>query len=167
MKVKICKSCGGENSPADIECIDCMGDISGIKPVEKIENVEKPEPGIADNSSATIREVKKTPVRDRLVLVSLSTERTGVILPADDGDVLGREHVGKDFFAAFEKVSRRHAKIVFCDGEWAVEDLDSMNGTYVNGSELNAGQKYTLKANDVVALSKSCEFLVEIGDMKR
>ena len=161
MKVKICKTCGAENSPANIECCECMGDISGIKPVEKTESVEKsgPEQNVAA-PSATVREVKKP----RLILVAISAARNGDLLPVSDGDVLGREHVGKDLFAVYDKVSRRHAKIACSRVEWTIEDLDSTNGTYINGKKLAPGQKYPLLAKDILALSKSCEFLVEIGE---
>ena len=152
MKVKICKTCGAENSPANIECRECMGDISGIRPVEKT------EPDVADKLGATVRDAKKA-----LLLVSISAARNGDILPINNGDVLGRERVGKDLLAVYSTVSRRHAKIVFFGGEWTIEDVGSTNGTYVNGRKLEAGQKYPLKAKDIVALSKSCEFLVEIG----
>jgi len=36
-------------------------------------------------------------------------------------------------FPAWETVSRRHARIYQQDDRWIVEDLDSMNGIYVNG----------------------------------
>ena len=161
MKIKICKTCGAENSPEDIECRECMGDISGVRPEEKI---EKPESHIEDDASATVRDVKKTPVRDHLVLVVISAARSGDILPVNDGDTLGREHVGKDLFAVYNTVSRRHAKIARSGGEWTIEDMDSTNGTYVNGKMLEAAQKYPLKAKDILAFSKSCEFLVEIEE---
>ena len=156
MKIKICKSCDAENSPENspglVECHNCMANISGISPVEKNENVKKT---VQDRS-----------VCDRLILVSISAARNGDVLPVNDGDILGREHVGKDLFSPFGTVGRRHAKITFWDGEWTIEDLDSMNGTYINGSRLDAGKKYPLKAKNTVALSKSCEFLVEIGGIK-
>ena len=158
MKIKTCKTCGAENSPADIECRRCMGDISGIRPVEK---TDKAGSGTA-NPSATVRDVKKS-----LVLVSISAARNGDILSVNDGDILGREHVGRDLLAVYDTVSRQHAKIA-CSRErecekWTIEDIGSTNGTYVNGRKLEARRKYPLKAKDIVALSKSCEFLVEIG----
>jgi pSer/pThr/pTyr-binding forkhead associated (FHA) protein len=36
-------------------------------------------------------------------------------------------------FPAWQTVSRRHAHIYQRAGRWIVEDLDSMNGIYVNG----------------------------------
>jgi hypothetical protein len=34
---------------------------------------------------------------------------------------------------AAETVSRRHARLVFRDGGWVIQDLGSKNGTFVNG----------------------------------
>ena len=173
MKIKICKTCGAENSPTNIECCDCMGDISGIKPVEKTENVEKPEtesepkpqtqqkPVQNDNApGATVREIGNT----RLVLVVNSATRNGDTIAVKDGDILGREHVGERLFAAYPTVGRKHAKITCSRGEWTIEDLNSTNGTYINGKDnkLEPGQKYPLKANNILALSKSCELLVKM-----
>ena len=156
MKIKICNTCKTENSPTDIECSECMADISRIRPIEKTENFEEPEPDTTDNpSGATVREVKKTPVRDRLVLEVKSASHNGEILSVNNGDIIGREHVGKDLLAAYNTVGRRHAKIIASGGEWVIEDLDSMNGTYVNGRKLEAGQTYPLKTKDIAALSKS------------
>jgi len=143
-----------------MECRECMGDISGIRPVEKAEEIEIAERDIASDTSATVRDVRKT-----LVLVVISA-RGGDNLPVKDGDILGREHAGSDLFAAFNTVSRRHAKITGPGGEWAIEDMGSTNGTYVNGRKLEVGKKYPIEANDIVALSKSCEFRVEIGRVK-
>jgi hypothetical protein len=50
----------------------------------------------------------------------------------EDDLVLGR---GPDCDIAFENdsVSRVHARLVFRDGTWVIQDLDSTNGTIVNG----------------------------------
>jgi pSer/pThr/pTyr-binding forkhead associated (FHA) protein/ribosomal protein L40E len=161
MKVKICKSCGAENSPIDIECNNCMGDISGVRPTEKLE-VQEPEPepenNIVENLPVTIRETSAS-----LVFSLISTSQSEVTLTLNNGDTLGREHVGKELFTAYNTVSRRHARIIRSDGGWAIEDAGSTNGTYVNGKKLAPGSKHPLKSKDIVALSRSCEFLVEIG----
>jgi pSer/pThr/pTyr-binding forkhead associated (FHA) protein len=46
-------------------------------------------------------------------------------------------------------VSRRHARIFFRDGSWVVQDLESTNGTMLNGvrvgrSELRPGDELVL-----------------------
>lgn len=57
-------------------------------------------------------------------------------------------------------VSRRHAEVRWADGVWVVRDLDSTNGTYLNGERLAAGEK-PLRARDVVQFGKVA-MLVEL-----
>jgi hypothetical protein len=46
--------------------------------------------------------------------------------------VIGRHHAC-DVVLSDPSVSRRHARLVFRDGTWVVQDLESTNGTAVNG----------------------------------
>lgn len=154
MKIKICRTCGAENSPSDLECRGCLGDISRIRPVEKVEKIERAE----EPHNANHADVQGA--GETLVLASTSATGSEVALSVRDGDILGRDRVGKDFFAAFGTVSREHAKITCAGGIWVIEDAGSTNGTHVNGRKLETGQKHPLQAGDIVALSKSCEFLV-------
>jgi hypothetical protein len=45
--------------------------------------------------------------------------------------VIGRDQ-GCDVVLADESVSREHARLLFRDGAWIIQDLDSTNGTLVN-----------------------------------
>lgn len=49
-------------------------------------------------------------------------------------------------------VSRAHAEIFMTDGGWAIRDLDSSNGTFVNGEEL--GEPRRLSKGDEVSIGK-------------
>jgi pSer/pThr/pTyr-binding forkhead associated (FHA) protein len=49
--------------------------------------------------------------------------------------VLGR-HTDADLRLPLPDVSRRHCRCVFRDGAWEVQDLNSLNGTYVNGERV-------------------------------
>ena len=54
------------------------------------------------------------------------------------------------------KVSRRHARISFHNGEYAIEDLGSTNGTFVNrGKRLKAGDRQPLKDGDEIIVGKT------------
>jgi pSer/pThr/pTyr-binding forkhead associated (FHA) protein len=48
--------------------------------------------------------------------------------------------------------SRQHAVITFDSGQLILEDLNSLNGTFVNRVRLRAGQRRRLLANDVIAI---------------
>jgi len=49
-------------------------------------------------------------------------------------------------------VSRQHAEIVELEGEWAVRDLGSTNGTRLNGASLIGSQLKPIAAGDVIEL---------------
>jgi hypothetical protein len=48
--------------------------------------------------------------------------------------------------------SRQHALITFDDGKLALEDLNSLNGTFVNRLRIHPGQKQPLRVNDVIQI---------------
>ncbi|MGD9317576.1 MAG: FHA domain-containing protein, partial [Anaerolineae bacterium] len=51
-------------------------------------------------------------------------------------------------------VSRRHARISRRDDQVFIEDLNSLNGTFLNSTRLVADLTYPLKSNDQVQLGK-------------
>ena len=55
--------------------------------------------------------------------------------------VLGR-HSRADIRLAFPEVSRRHARVVFRDGQWRIVDLDSLNGVWINGERMHDAVLY-------------------------
>jgi pSer/pThr/pTyr-binding forkhead associated (FHA) protein len=62
--------------------------------------------------------------------------------------VVGRD-CGCDVVLSDESVSRHHARLRFRDGSWVLQDLDSTNGTLVNGvrvgrCSLRPGDRLTL-----------------------
>lgn len=59
-------------------------------------------------------------------------------------------------------VSRRHAEIRHQDDGWYVRDLESTNGTYVNGVRIGPGEQ-PLKARDIVQFGKVA-FIVELTE---
>jgi hypothetical protein len=48
--------------------------------------------------------------------------------------------------------SRQHAVILFEKGAVMIEDLNSLNGTWVNGVRIHAGQQRVLRTGDVVQI---------------
>jgi hypothetical protein len=62
--------------------------------------------------------------------------------------LIGRHHAC-DVLLGDLSVSRRHARLFFRDGRWIVQDLDSTNGTSVNGSPVG---RCELRPGDDIAL---------------
>jgi hypothetical protein len=62
--------------------------------------------------------------------------------------LIGRHH-SCDVVLGSPNVSRRHARLDFRDGTWILRDLDSTNGTRVNGATVG---RCTLRPGDRVAI---------------
>ncbi len=92
------------------------------------------------------------PLRLRLQPGGLSVELTRPSV------LIGR-HSDADVRLALPDVSRRHCRFVFADGGWQVQDLNSLNGVWVNGERL---QHAALTQNDFVRIG-SLTFLVDLG----
>lgn len=52
-------------------------------------------------------------------------------------------------------VSRKHCRIAYDNGVWKLTDLNSSNGTYINGRRLKPGAVYSLKPGDVIQLANT------------
>lgn len=74
-------------------------------------------------------------------------------IPAE-GLVLGRG-IDADVRVASNGVARKHARVVWSDGELVIEDLDSSNGTEVNGTR---HRRCGLRAGDLVTLAGTFDF---------
>jgi hypothetical protein len=72
--------------------------------------------------------------------------------------VVGRRE-GSDVLLSDNSISRRHARLEFSGGAWAVTDLGSTNGTFVNGLRVNNKE---LAPGDVVKFGSTlCMLKVE------
>jgi putative nucleotidyltransferase with HDIG domain len=94
-------------------------------------------------------------------LRGISAEVKGKVWEADEvlraGRLASLEIVLDD-----SSVSRRHAELRTAEGGWIVRDLESTNGTYVNGVRLGPGDR-TLKPRDIVQFGKVA-MVVEFGE---
>ena len=84
------------------------------------------------------------PLRVRLSADSLKSAKTGVSV--------GREPALVDIAAADGRISRRHARFSVSGGVVYVEDLNSANGTLLNGVRLKPFERKAVKAGDTLVL---------------
>jgi sigma-B regulation protein RsbU (phosphoserine phosphatase) len=84
------------------------------------------------------------------ILCALQGSRQGQCYPLDGpAAVLGR-HPACDIVLESGSVSRQHARITNSEGNYYIEDLNSRNGTYINGRLLTGRQ--LLKENDEIGI---------------
>jgi hypothetical protein len=89
----------------------------------------------------TVRRVR-SPASGSLVLLALDWSGSQSEL------LLGR-HPACEIVLSDLRVSRRHARLRFRDGSWVLQDLESTNGTTVNGVRVG---RCELRPGDVVTL---------------
>jgi len=115
--------------------------------------VDDQRPGAASSSPSTRQEVK--------ILLKDGGGTIEVPPPAEFGLLIGRTQktsvadIDLGPFGALEAgASRQHAQLYFKDGTWLIDDLKSMNGTYINENKISPGQAIPLKNGDVVRCGK-------------
>ena len=150
--VKRCPACNEENPVSEVICHICMTNLASVSPTPR----GAPAAGALSPEETGASE-KKSAMPTVLTLSRLSDGR---FVPVAGGGVLGRNGDAGTFFADFRTVSRRHAKVDFRDESWWIQDLNSTNGTWVNGSRLDPDRPHPLKKVDTVALSLACEMRV-------
>ena len=74
-------------------------------------------------------------------------------LITQDQIIIGRSEQAADFVIPFHAVSSRHASLTREQERWVLEDLQSSNGTFVNGDRLTTRRE--LKDGDMVQLGLS------------
>lgn len=85
------------------------------------------------------------PVREDAVALPL----LGLDWGAADTELVVGRHPDCDIVLPVAEVSRRHARLVLRDGIWSIQDLESTNGTFVNGVPVG---RYELRPGDYLQL---------------
>ena len=94
----------------------------------------------------------------------VQASRTSLYLPPGITEAtIGREDVASSNFPEIDLnpyggveggVSRRHARLRWQQGQWMVEDLQSVNYTFVNRQKLSPGTPYPLQDGDELRLGR-------------
>ena len=105
-------------------------------------NSTQPEPGTSGNETALHRLVQFT----QKGLKELKIDR----LPY----TIGKKRGVCDGIIESDAVSRIHARVIFEGGTYYMTDLNSTNGTIVNGSRLKPGERQRLRINDEISFGR-------------
>ncbi len=92
--------------------------------------------------------------------ILLTDKNITLRIPEKDNIIVGRTHRNTladvdlgPYGAAKVGISRRHARLTRQGNRWLIEDLESLNGTFVNEVEVKPGNPVPLKNGDVVRCS--------------
>ncbi|RPI51548.1 MAG: FHA domain-containing protein, partial [Chloroflexi bacterium] len=97
--------------------------------------------------------------RQRMSLGKLVEQESGQVFPLGFEVVTIGRHEDNTLVLPDPNVSRHHAEIAVHGGRWAIRDLDSANGTHVNGQPIH--EPHVLRHGDLIRIGQS-QFLVEI-----
>lgn len=160
-----CTSCGGQVKDGAKFCIYCGAPLAKAKKIEYVEadpfQQQDPWNEPAVSSSMSGGDFSDTEVASTGLLVLQDTKDGDKIYACDLGTaaVLGRDAASCTMVIEGERsVSRRHCSFYRKGNACYVEDLQSFNHTYLNGTEVNspmeihAGDRLTLGALELVVV---------------
>ncbi len=75
--------------------------------------------------------------------------------------IIGRLEEQVDYVSNNKTVGRVHAELISREGMYYIKDLNSRNGTFLNGTRINSNIEYKLKAKDRIAIA-DCEYIFAI-----
>jgi pSer/pThr/pTyr-binding forkhead associated (FHA) protein len=141
-----------QNGSMSIE--DIAAGFGGHAPVNRAQNRTQSVPGTKSNHQSAARVSMK--------LISLNPGAAMEIAVTKPEFVIGKKASAVDGVVSFNRmISRIHCKITQKQSTFFIEDLQSVNGTYVNGKRLSPHAPTVIKHGDIVSLANS-DFQVKI-----
>jgi len=151
-----CPVCENENSPGLISCKHCGSDLYTVL-LEQVSTtpLERNRNRIFQATQVQQR-LKPLVVYIRDEVEPLAIQRSGKLLVGRQDDEVGNQlNIDLDPFNADELgVSRIHVELDTAVHPPTITDLDSYNGTYINGQKLMPHQSYPLQSSDEVRLGR-------------
>ncbi len=166
--LNICPECQYENEPALDKCVNCGASLTGRTTLWK----KDPFPDAVHRPAPVRPDREFEP--ETLYLYVVGGENADPLRFRGSGSItLGRKNpdgstvpdlLDLNPYHAFSLgVSRQHARINHDEGKYSVEDLNSSNGTLLNGNRLETGRAYPLRSGDYLQLGELLIYLYFIG----
>lgn len=138
--------------------VDALKGVIGSStlPKGKIFGTQELSPYIADlpllyldQPEPIIIQTAKIVLVEQNVIMDVPSDKPEVIIGRTHGEIRVDIDLGP-YGAASAGVSRKHARLLPQDNRWQLEDLGSLNGTYVNEIKLKPQSPLALKSGDVI-----------------
>lgn len=153
----ICPSCGADNLPGTLFCVQCGTYLPSGGPL-RTEPLPENTDGLPAHPRREDEDQEEGPGTVQINVLVLNTGRE-VSLSANRELLVGRLDAAHGIFPELDMtadsgleqgVSRRHARIYTRDSVCFVEDLDSTNGTFLNGERITPYLPYAFHDGDTV-----------------
>ena len=178
-RVKVCRLCGEHNGPGELFCAGAgcgtsLADV-GVVDASSIGSGTADTGGVPHDDAHAAGGHRPPPDAEggRTVRDSRTARppRCALVFPWGRVPVADRLSVGREAgfspigpqLDPYSTVSRRHAVVGAARGRWTVLDLDSTNGTYLNGVRLGAGEATVIDDGDRIGFSRGLQVGVEIA----
>lgn len=147
-----CPKCGANNSAGSNFCNQCgQALMSSIETTKVIAAVVDDATSIMELDSDELGAISQLPEDAALLIVQRGSGAGARYLLDSEVTSVGR-HPDSDIFLDDITVSRHHARFVRRGAEMMVEDLGSLNGTYVNRTLVDGSA--VLRLGDEVQIGK-------------
>jgi hypothetical protein len=138
-------------------------------PVQCSGDNETKRPPTNENAPCLSHKTESLGVRDEARFVLISSNRhlgeKDIIIDRDEF-IVGRLAGHVDHILYNNAVGKLHAVFIRRDGCCYVKDLNSMNGTFINGKRIESNREELLSNNDNLRLA-NCEFIFSCGSSNK
>lgn len=147
-----CLKCGSESPAGSKFCSQCGAPLASASETTRVIPVGTEEhPGLLELDTSEMAAISELPEGAALLIVQRGSGVGARYLLDTDVAAVGR-HPDSDIFLDDITVSRHHAKFVKRGADTFVEDLGSLNGTYVNRTLVDGSAQ--LRVGDEVQIGK-------------
>ena len=136
--------------------------LSGRKAVQEVakgkeglQNMNMAQPSEENVGATTLLWKGEEEYQPRLTLISMNPRERNSIVLVKDSYVIGKLKTKTDICLEEEGISRIHARIRKEGEEYYLYDMNSTNGTFINGRRLGVNEKVPLHVSDEIAFART------------
>lgn len=157
--MRVCSECDHENELGVLVCVICgtsLLDESESKTIVIDTEIGPTELIVASEFVTTSLSERSTLI---IVIYHKGKQETISLDSEEEHHIVGRYDESSNNFVQIDLnpfdarkngISRLHARLMHIGEQWMIEDLQSSNGTRINGRKLQFGQRYVVRNGDQI-----------------
>jgi hypothetical protein len=158
-----CPSCGASNPPGELFCSNCGTSLTAPAPAAQAAAPAAPDLQAVSAAPAAAPSFAAAPAAVVTAQVIVESDNTTFDLAGKPESLIGREDAVSNIFPDIDLtphngeeggVGRRHAIIRYSSGQYLLEDLNSINFTFLNKQKIAPKTPTPLKDGDEIRLGR-------------